>query len=210
MLRLRRTAARHRQGPGSARGFREHPCVALGVRWTTRLPHPPGPSAKSFLRAIEPSHRVVGTDAHDGPVTCWSEASGGRRATGAKSRPGEDPAAGELAGVQSADAKDLPEAIRLYRDGWSLARLAAKFDVSPSTANKTLRNAGVVPPAAGAQASVPVARSEHPHTRSSTGVDAAGASICARGRCSSEREPEREPRLRMVDGGDSSLEQLIA
>jgi transposase-like protein len=37
---------------------------------------------------------------------------------------------------------DLPEAIRLYEAGWSLARLAAEFDVSPSTVNRALRKAG--------------------------------------------------------------------
>jgi lambda repressor-like predicted transcriptional regulator len=38
---------------------------------------------------------------------------------------------------------DLPEAIRLYGDGWALIRLAVKFDVSPSTVTNTLRRAGV-------------------------------------------------------------------
>jgi hypothetical protein len=38
---------------------------------------------------------------------------------------------------------DLPEVIRLYRDGWPLDRLAAKFDVAPSTVNNALRKAGV-------------------------------------------------------------------
>jgi lambda repressor-like predicted transcriptional regulator len=33
--------------------------------------------------------------------------------------------------------------IRLYKDGWALARLATKFDVSPSTVTNTLRRAGV-------------------------------------------------------------------
>jgi DNA invertase Pin-like site-specific DNA recombinase len=40
--------------------------------------------------------------------------------------------------------EDLPEAIRLYEDGWSLARLATKLNVSPSTVTNTLRRAGVV------------------------------------------------------------------
>jgi lambda repressor-like predicted transcriptional regulator len=38
---------------------------------------------------------------------------------------------------------DLPEAIRLYEAGWSLARLAAEFDVSPSTVNRALLRAGI-------------------------------------------------------------------
>jgi Homeodomain-like domain len=38
---------------------------------------------------------------------------------------------------------DLSDVIRLYRDGWPLARLAAKCDVSPSTVTNTLRRAGV-------------------------------------------------------------------
>lgn len=37
----------------------------------------------------------------------------------------------------------LPEAIRLYHDGWSLARLAAEFEVSPSTVTNTQRRVGV-------------------------------------------------------------------
>jgi transposase-like protein len=37
---------------------------------------------------------------------------------------------------------DLPEVIRLYQDGWALARLAVKFDVSPSTVTNALRRAG--------------------------------------------------------------------
>lgn len=38
---------------------------------------------------------------------------------------------------------DVPEVVRLYQDGWALARLATKFDVSSSTVNRTLRQAGV-------------------------------------------------------------------
>ncbi len=38
---------------------------------------------------------------------------------------------------------ELLEAIRLYQDGWSLGRLATEFDVSPSTVNRALRQAGV-------------------------------------------------------------------
>jgi hypothetical protein len=38
---------------------------------------------------------------------------------------------------------ELLEAIRLYEDGRSLARLAAEFDVSPGTVNRALRQAGV-------------------------------------------------------------------
>jgi DNA-directed RNA polymerase specialized sigma24 family protein len=38
---------------------------------------------------------------------------------------------------------ELLEAIRLYEDGWSLARLAVEFDVSPGTVNRALRQAGV-------------------------------------------------------------------
>jgi hypothetical protein len=38
---------------------------------------------------------------------------------------------------------DLPEVVPLYQDGWALARLASKFDASPSTATNTLRRAGV-------------------------------------------------------------------
>jgi lambda repressor-like predicted transcriptional regulator len=37
---------------------------------------------------------------------------------------------------------DLPEAVRLYEEGWSMARLAAEFDVSPSTVKRALRKAG--------------------------------------------------------------------
>ena len=36
----------------------------------------------------------------------------------------------------SIQPEDLPEAIRLYEDGWSLARLAVRFDVSSSTVNR--------------------------------------------------------------------------
>ena len=35
------------------------------------------------------------------------------------------------------------EVIRLYEAGWSLARLAAEFDLSPSTINRPLCKAGV-------------------------------------------------------------------
>jgi DNA-directed RNA polymerase specialized sigma24 family protein len=38
---------------------------------------------------------------------------------------------------------DLAEVIHFYGQGWALARLAAKFDVSPSTVTNTLRRAGV-------------------------------------------------------------------
>jgi lambda repressor-like predicted transcriptional regulator len=38
---------------------------------------------------------------------------------------------------------DFPEVIRLYQEGWSMARLASKFDVSPSTVTNTLRKMGV-------------------------------------------------------------------
>jgi DNA-directed RNA polymerase specialized sigma24 family protein len=37
---------------------------------------------------------------------------------------------------------ELPEVVRLYEDGWSMARLAAVLDVSPSTVNRALRRAG--------------------------------------------------------------------
>jgi AraC-like DNA-binding protein len=37
---------------------------------------------------------------------------------------------------------DLPEVVGLYEEGWSMARLAAEFDVSPSTVNRALRKAG--------------------------------------------------------------------
>ena len=39
--------------------------------------------------------------------------------------------------------EDLTEAIRLYEDGWPLARLAARFDVSASTVTNTFRRVGV-------------------------------------------------------------------
>jgi hypothetical protein len=38
---------------------------------------------------------------------------------------------------------ELLGAIRLYEDGWSLGRLATELDVSPSTVNRALRQAGV-------------------------------------------------------------------
>jgi lambda repressor-like predicted transcriptional regulator len=38
---------------------------------------------------------------------------------------------------------DLPEVIRLYQHGWALARLAARFEVSPSAVTNALRRAGV-------------------------------------------------------------------
>jgi lambda repressor-like predicted transcriptional regulator len=38
---------------------------------------------------------------------------------------------------------DLSEVIRLYQDGWALARLAVKFNVSPSAVANALRRAGV-------------------------------------------------------------------
>lgn len=38
---------------------------------------------------------------------------------------------------------DLSEAIRLYQSGWSLASVAPKFGVAPSTVNNALRQAGV-------------------------------------------------------------------
>jgi transposase-like protein len=37
---------------------------------------------------------------------------------------------------------ELPEVVRLYEEGWSMARLAAVLDVSPSTVNRALRKAG--------------------------------------------------------------------
>jgi transposase-like protein len=37
---------------------------------------------------------------------------------------------------------ELPEVVRLYEEGWSMARLAAELDVSPSTVNRALRKAG--------------------------------------------------------------------
>jgi DNA-directed RNA polymerase specialized sigma24 family protein len=37
---------------------------------------------------------------------------------------------------------ELPEVVRLYEEGWPLARVAAEFDVSPSTVNRALRKAG--------------------------------------------------------------------
>jgi hypothetical protein len=37
---------------------------------------------------------------------------------------------------------ELPEVVRLYDEGWSMARLAEEFDVSPSTVNRALRKAG--------------------------------------------------------------------
>jgi lambda repressor-like predicted transcriptional regulator len=43
-------------------------------------------------------------------------------------------------GLQS---DELLEAIGLYEDGWSLARLAVEFNVSSSTVNRALRQAGV-------------------------------------------------------------------
>jgi hypothetical protein len=39
--------------------------------------------------------------------------------------------------------EDLPGAIRLYEDGWSIAQLAAALEVSPSTINRALRKAAV-------------------------------------------------------------------
>jgi hypothetical protein len=38
---------------------------------------------------------------------------------------------------------ELLEAVHRYEDNRSLARLAAEFDVSPSTVNRALRQAGV-------------------------------------------------------------------
>jgi transposase-like protein len=37
---------------------------------------------------------------------------------------------------------ELPEVVHLYEEGWSMARLAAERDVSPSTVNRALRKAG--------------------------------------------------------------------
>lgn len=37
----------------------------------------------------------------------------------------------------------IDEAVRLYESGWSLARIARKFDVDPTTVHNRLRERGV-------------------------------------------------------------------
>jgi transposase-like protein len=61
---------------------------------------------------------------------------------------------------------ELLEAIRLYEEGWSLARLAAEFDVSPGTVNRALRQAGVSDQAARPAKPVIAPRSRCSGTRS--------------------------------------------
>jgi hypothetical protein len=42
------------------------------------------------------------------------------------------------------DLDDLPIAVKLYQEGWSLAKIAERFDTSSNTVRKSLRETGVV------------------------------------------------------------------
>lgn len=45
--------------------------------------------------------------------------------------------------VAGIDPADYDEVIRLYQDGWSLVRLADRYDCNPSTVQRVLIEAGV-------------------------------------------------------------------